>query len=329
MKALWTGYRSGLAHHIQHYLCVKRALGCKFDNEDRMLRLFDRWLSEHRLGSLEAITGVCINEFLASRHRDNPRSYNHLLGVVRRLFEWLIDQQVITVSPLQNNPRRETARQQIFLFDPPMIRRLLEEARRLPDNPRSRLRGPSYEMIFAALAGLGLRIGEVARLQCGDVDLDRDVLLIRDSKFGKSRLVPFGSRLSQRFYDYLALRERHGYLVAGSAPLFSWDGKRAISTNTIRNVFREHLAPNLALDIPIGTSKPRVHCLRHSFAVRTLLRWYRDGQNPAARLHHLSTIMGHVNPKSTAVYLTITSELLQEANHRFEAFAPTLREVRS
>lgn len=329
MRTLWIGYRSVLAHHIQHYLAAKRALGCKFDNEDRTLRLLDHWLFKQQIGSFEAITEACINTFLASRPRDNPRSYNNLLSVVRRLFEWLIDQQVIVTSPLQADQRRETARQQPFLFDPSVIRWLLEEARRLPDNSRSLLRGPSYEMIFAVLAGLGLRIGEVARLQCGDVDLNRDVLLIRDSKFGKSRLVPFGSRLSQRFRDYMVLRESHGYTMAESTPLFSWDGKRAISTNTIRNVFRDHLVPSLALEIPTGIGKPRVHCLRHSFAVRTLLRWYRNGQNPADRLHHLSTIMGHVNPNSTAVYLTITSELFQEANRRFEAFAPTRKEMMS
>jgi integrase len=322
MRTRWTGYRSVLAAHIEQYLAAKRALGCKFASEDRTLRLLDRWLVEHRLDSLGAITGAHLDTFLASRHRDNPRSYNHLLGVVRRLFEWLIDQQVLVTSPLQADARRETARPQPFLFDPPVIRRLLEEARQLPDNPRSRLRGPAYETIFALLAGLGLRIGEVARLQCGDADLDRDVLLIRDSKFGKSRLVPFGLRLHRRLLDYLSLRERHGFPVAGRAPLFSWNGKSPIATNSIRNTFRDDLVPRLALDVPAGSIGPRVHGLRHSFAVRTLLRWYRDGQNPAARLHHLSTFLGHVNPASTAVYLTITSELLQEASHRFEAFAP-------
>jgi site-specific recombinase XerD len=329
MSTLWTGYRSVLAHHIEHYLAAKRALGCKFASEDRTLRLLDQWLVEQQLESLDAITGTHLDAFLASRHRTNARSYNNLLSVVRRLFEWLVDQQVIATSPLQADPRRETARSQPFLFDPPAIRRLLEEAGRLPDNPRSRLRGPSYEMIFALIATLGLRISEAARLQCGDVDLDRDVLQVRDTKFGKSRLVPFGVRLAGRLRTYLALREHHGYPVAASAPLFSWNGKSAISTNSIRNTFRDHLVPRLALDVPAGSTGPRVHGLRHSFAVRTLLRWYREGQNPTTRLHHLSTFMGHVNPNATAVYLTITSDLLQEANQRFEAFAPTRTEVTS
>jgi integrase len=89
------------------------------------------------------------------------------------------------------------------------------------------------------------------------------------------------------------------------------------------------LLPRLSLDVPPGSMGPRVHGLRHSFAVRTLLRWYRDGQSPAARLHYLSTFMGHVNPSATAVYLTITSDLLQEANQRFEAFVSPGGEVRS
>ena len=86
--------------------------------------------------------------------------------------------------------------------------------------------------------------------------------------------------------------------------------------------------PRLGLTIPVGTRHPCVHSLRHSFAVGTLLRWYRTGQDPAARLHHLSTFLGHVSPDTTAVYLTITSELLAEANRRFEALAvPLIGEV--
>ncbi|HRX75180.1 MAG TPA: tyrosine-type recombinase/integrase [Hyphomonas sp.] len=328
MKAAWTGFHSPLADPIERYLATKRALGCKFDAEERTLRLLDRFLVEQQVSNLEAITGACLDHFLQSRRRDNPRSHNHLLSVVRRLFEWLVSQQVLPASPLQADPWRETSHSLPFLFEPPVIRRLLEEAGQLPDNPHSRLRGPTYETLFALLAGLGLRVGEVARLDCGDVDLERDVLLIRNSKFGKSRLVPFGPRLSRRLHGYLALREQEGWPVAGSAPLFSWDGKRAIATQTIRNVFHEDLLPRLALEAPAGTAKPRVHGLRHSFAVRTLLRWYREGLDPAARLHYLSTFLGHVNPQSTAVYLTMTSDLLAEANRRFEALAPTPPEAR-
>jgi integrase len=101
---------------------------------------------------------------------------------------------------------------------------------------------------------------------------------------------------------------------------------RGVNPVTISQVFHA-LVPRLDLHVPPGTSSPRTHDLRHTFAVCTLLRWYRAGLNPAARLLSLSTFMGHVDPASTAVHLTFTQELLQEANRRFERYArPALEE---
>jgi site-specific recombinase XerD len=322
VKAAWGGFHSPLAGEIERYLAAKRAVGCKFASEDRTLRLLDRYLAEQGVESAHAITGACLEDFLTSRARANARGFNHLLGVVRRLFDWLVDQQVLVESPLRVRPRREGSRRQPFLFDTDGIRRLLAAAGRLPDNSRAPMRGPTYETLFALLAGLGLRIGEVARLQCGDVDLEREALQIRDTKFGKSRLVPFGPKLSTRLRAYLALREGSCMPCRGAAPLFSWNGRVPLSTNSIRNTFRDDLLPQLALTVPAGVFGPHVHGLRHSFAVRTLLNWYRQGIAPATRLNHLSTFLGHVNPTSTAVYLTITSELFVQANQRFEVFAP-------
>jgi integrase len=111
--------------------------------------------------------------------------------------------------------------------------------------------------------------------------------------------------------------------------VFSFRRQRAVHPGTISQTFH-HLLPRLALALPAGTAPPRVHDLRHAFAVGTLLRWYRAGIAPADRLLQLSTFLGHVNPTSTAVYLTITADLLQEANQRFERWAaPTRPEVHS
>jgi site-specific recombinase XerD len=141
--------------------------------------------------------------------------------------------------------------------------------------------------------------------------------------------VPFGPRLAARLRTYAALREQRLGIPIPEAPFFTWNGRTTIVTNSIRNAFRDHLLPRLALEVPAGTRAPCVHGLRHSFAVRTLLRWYRDGVDPQARLNHLSTFLGHTGLHSTAVYLTITSELLEVANQRFEAFAcPSIQEAR-
>lgn len=322
--ALWSGFRSILAPQIEQYLRAKRAMGFKFACEDRQLRLLDRFLDSRGIECIEAIDGRCLQAFLDSRPRTTPRSCNALMGDVRRLFDWIVSQQILPASPLQAKAQPQTSRRLPFLFSPEAIKQLLVLARALPDNPRSLQRGITYEMIFALLAGLGLRVGEVARLRWGDVDLEREVLEIRNTKFGKDRLVPFGPKLAARLRGYRACREQRGYACTGIEHLFSWNGRTPISTNSIRNTFRDDLLPQLDLDVPLGVFGPHVHGLRHSFAVRTLLGWYRQGIAPADRLHHLSPFLGHVNPNSTAVYLTITSELLDVANQRFESFAPML-----
>jgi integrase len=190
----------------------------------------------------------------------------------------------------------------------------------LPDTRSTRLRGLTYRMVFAVLYGLGLRVGEVARLRIGDIDRDRRLLVVRETKFGKSRLVPFGPVMGERLEHYLARRREGGGGSTDQDALFSVQANNQLGRSTIGRAFRD-LLPLLNLDIPDGHALPRVHDLRHSFAVGTLLRWYREGLDPAQRLLHLSTFLGHVNPESTAIYLTITDALLQEAGARFERYA--------
>jgi site-specific recombinase XerD len=327
MRPRWKGFHGPIAAPIQRYLAQKRALGCRFRTEERALRLFDRFLSERRISAIDEIAPALLEAFLASRPRTRPRSYNHLLCVVRRLFDWLVAQGDLACSPVRTRPRRETAQRIPFLFNAEQARRLLAAAVRLPDTANARLRGHTYRTIFALLYGLGLRVGEVSRLCARDVDRDRQLLIIRDTKFAKSRLVPFGPRIGQLLEDYFARRvARYGPLSA-EALLFSFDGSKAISPTAICATFHR-LLDQLELSLPPGASTPRVHDLRHSFAVGTLLRWYREGIDPSTRLVHLSTFLGHADPASTAVYLTITPELLAHASWRFERFAgEKLREV--
>lgn len=316
-----------IAAAIERFLIHKRALGCRFDTEEKALRLLDRFLIEQGLQVIDEISPEMLETFLASRPRARPRSYNHLLCTVRRLFDWLVAQGDLPCSPVRTRPRRETAQRLPFLFNAELARRLLEAAARLPDRSHAPLRGQTYRAMFALLYGLGLRVGEVSRLRVGDVDLDRQLLIIRDTKFSKSRLVPFGPRIGQLLNDYLAGRTQRCGSLSADTLVFSFDGNKPISATSIGQTLH-HLFDELGLRIPPGASRPRVHDLRHSFAVGTLLRWYREGIDPASRLLHLSTFLGHADPASTAVYLTITPELLAQASRRFERFAgEKLREV--
>ncbi len=315
-----------LASVVGQFLTARRALGRKYHGEESELRLLIRFADERRVCRLDQLTSALLDEFFASRPRSRPRSFNHLLGVVACFLDWAVAQELLSASPLRTRRRRATSVRVPFLFDAAQARQLLDAAAALPDNSRAAQRGPTYRTIFALCYGLGLRAGEVCGLHLGDVELERNLLVVVGGKFGKSRLVPHGPRIAELVGEQVERRHANG-VSATSAPLFSFDGRRCVHPGTASQVFH-HLVTSLELPIPEGVSPPRLHDLRHSFAVGCLLRWYREGLDPASRLHQLSTFMGHVDPVSTAVYLTITPALLEEANRRFEAFAlPALEGV--
>jgi site-specific recombinase XerD len=311
--------QSVLAEPILRFVEYKRALNRKYRPEEVALRLLDRYLCEQGIEEVESIDGVLIERFLQSRPRTRPRSYNHLLGVLRHFFDWTVRQGFVERNPVSAQRRRDTGQRIPYLFDLSEAKRLLEVAGALPDRSRAPHRALVYETIFALMYGLGLRVGEVCRLKLGDVDFTRDTLFIRDTKFSKSRIVPMGPKLTQRLRRYM--EERHGETCEATLPLFSFTRRGCIREETVSQTFHR-LVPRLDLRLAPGVASPRLHDLRHSFAVGTLLRWYREGIDPNCRLIHLSTFLGHVDPTSTAVYLTITEKLLREADRRFRAFAP-------
>jgi integrase len=300
---------------VGRFIAHKRALGRKYNSAETELRLLVRFCADRSVVGIGELTPALLDEFLASRPRSRPKGFNHLLGVVRCMLDWAVAQQLIDASPLRARRRRVTSQPIPFIFDPEQVRRLLRTAGALPDRSHAPQRGATYRTILALCYGLGLRVGEACGLRVGDVDVQRRLLVVRGGKFGKSRLVPHGPRIGEQ----LDRRRRAGELD-DQAPLFTFDGQRTVYPHCASRTFHQ-LVLKLDLPVPAGVSPPRLHCLRHSFAVGCLLRWYRDGIDPAARLHQLSTFMGHVDPSSTQVYLTITPALLEEANRRFEAFA--------
>jgi len=312
-------FHSSLAGPLAAFVRYKQALNRKYKTEAMALRLLDRYLSEHNVEGWRSIDTALVEEFLASRPRLQPRSYNDMLGVLHLFFGWAVTQRFIQVNPETGIPRRATTKRIPYILGLAEVRRLLSLALALPDNCGTVGRGLVYETIFALLYGLGLRVGEVIRLTVGDVDLARDILFIRHTKFNKDRMVPMGPRLATRFRSYLEQINRR--MEQPEVPVFSLMRGHPIHPATISGVFHR-LVPKLQLHLPPGVAAPRLHDLRHAFAVSTLLRWYREGINPNCRLMHLAVFMGHVDPNATAVYLTITDDLLREADQRFRALAP-------
>jgi integrase len=308
-----------LATAVADFLAHKRALGRKYQTEEATLHLLLAFADQRGVSDLPGLTACLLEEFVASRPRPRARSFNHLVGVLGCFLDWAVTQQRLDASPWHRTRRRETAQRLPFLFDITQARRLLEAAAALPDNPRATGRGRTYHAIFVLCYGLGLRAAEACGLRLDDVDIDRQLLVVRGGKFGKSRLVPHGPRIGQLLTDQLERRRVEG-APEHDAPLFTFDGRRSVHPGTASQTFHR-LVLDLAFPVPDGVTPAHLHSLRHSFAVGCLLRWYREGLDPSTRLYQLSTFMGHVDPTSTAVYLTITPQLLAEANRRFEAFA--------
>ncbi len=140
---------------VARFLAHKRAVGRKYASEQNELRLLVRFAGEHRVDSLAGLTPALLEDFLASRPRSRPRSFNHLLGVVRCLLDWAVSHELLDASPLQARPRRVTSARVPFLFDASQARRLLDAAAALHDNPRARGRGPTYRAIFTPSSRTG------------------------------------------------------------------------------------------------------------------------------------------------------------------------------
>jgi integrase len=325
MKKTRTGFKSFLGPDIEQFIAHKRSLARRFDVEEKTLGLLDDYLVQHRVYALTEVDPTLIDAFLLSRPRSRPRSYNHLRCTVSRLFAYLVSRDKLSQTPMRSPARRSRYERTPFIFDLADARRLLAAARALSDQGGTTDRGETYYVLFAILYALGLRVGEVCRLRVEDVDFDRRLFVIRETKFYKTRLVPFGPKLEDLVASHLHRRQMGtAYSSSTDQPLFSLRGGRPINPCTVSQTFH-HLIPRLRLTIPPGASPPRLHDLRHSCAVGTLTRWYRDGLDPQARLHTLATFLGHVDINSTAVYLTTTPALLDLANQRFAAFAAATR----
>ena len=181
-----------VASAVERFIAHKRAHGRTYHSEARELALLVRFAAGHDVSCLGGLTPALLEDFLASRPRPHPRSFNHLLGVVRCLLDWAVAWQLLEASPLQARRHRVTEQRIPFLFDPAQARQLLDAAAALADGPRAPARGPTYHAIFALCYGLGLRAGEACSLRLGDVDAGRSLLIVRGGKFGKHRLVPHG-----------------------------------------------------------------------------------------------------------------------------------------
>ena len=213
-----------------------------------------------------------------------------------------------------------------YLYSQAEISRVLQAARNHPASHKfpgpwwPRWRGWSWYCFFGLLAVTGMRVGEVRNLRDDDIDWKEIVLMIRQAKFGKSRLVPVHRSVLRALRTHIKRRDQ---FFARSQPrvavqrLFVTSRGTPLITTTVDKFFRD-LSRQIGLRGPNDRRGPRLHDFRHRFAIETLLRWYRDGEQPERLLPVLSTYLGHTRVTGTYWYLRSTPELMAAASDRLE-----------
>lgn len=307
-------FRSPVADALNRFLDGKRAAGYRYRDEARALGVLDRFLVQTLPPEDPVITMAIVRAFVARRGDESETTREHRLSLMRELCRFLALEQPRTALP---GPRFLGIHRRAFVarvLTHAEGRRFLDACERLRSRHGSPLRGPVLGSALVVLYLTGLRAGEILRLTHADVDLAAGVLRVRDTKFGKSRLVPIAADVTARL-QRVADRVGEG---GPDAPFFPARSGRTYSITALREAFHQVIAD---ADIPqrVGGRSLRLHDLRHSFAVLRLTLWYRQHVNLQALLPALATYMGHVGLTSTQRYLQLTEDVLDEIIRRHDA----------
>jgi integrase len=312
-----------LEEAVEDYLRLRRGLGFKLDRLEGQLRQFLSFLSVRRVSR---ITTQLALEFATEAPELCPGTMAMRLAAVRCFARYHAVNNPATEVPPNNLLPRRTRGARPYIYSESEIVRLLAAARRdqTPSRPQDRrwqrYNGWSWHCLFALLIATGMRVSEVCNLRTEDIDWEEGVLTICNTKFGKSRLVPLHETMLQALRTHV--KQRDAFLAqfqpgALGQCLFVTSRGTPIQGSHVREKFLR-ISRQIGLRGPNDRHRPRLHDLRHRFAVQTLIRWYRMGENVDALLPVLSTYLGHIDVGSTYWYLRCTPELMDAARTRLE-----------
>jgi integrase/recombinase XerD len=313
-------FASALGPLMREHVALMRSLGRRYVTTERMLRRFDRFL-QGRPDLIDKPLAVLVGAWqqagTGARHAFDAQQCGRMLSKAHARLD-----PSAAIIPLDRQLSRQVRAQQRrpYIYTEKEVAKLLATARSFP-SPRSPLRPFSlYTMLVLAYC-VGLRLGEIVNLTMSDVNLQEGTIEIRESKFFKSRRLPFAPSIVSALQAYLEEREKVGAPTAALAGLF-WNQQtnQRYSSKTASELLVQVLRLS-GIKPAHGRVGPRIHDLRHAMVCNRMLAWYKQGINPQSRLAHVATFLGHKDINSTLVYLTITPELLQLASERFRQHA--------
>jgi len=304
-----------LRHLVEEYLAVRRGLG--FDLETPRWLLLDFARYADRIGHKGPVTiDLAVQWALSSRSSD-PAQAARRLATVRQFARHRAVFDPATEIPPAGHLGRLPRRKQPHIYSDAEFAALLRQTSLL--RPRHGLRPRTYVAFFSLLVSTGLRLSEARRLTTRDVDLANGILTVREGKFRKSRLVPLHPSARKALTRYAAYRDARRD-VPRSGCFFRTDRAPALKRAAVEKTF-SRLRDRLGWTAQGRARRPRIHDMRHTFAVRRLLRWYEDGADVDRKLLALATYLGHAKVTDTYWYLSAIPELMAITSQRFERFA--------
>jgi site-specific recombinase XerD len=304
---------------IEQYVGYRKALGERCVTNGSVLRAFGR-----KIGTSAEVGDVQVDHVSAFLAGQGPLTstwhvkHCALVG----FYGYAVSRGYASSAPLPAMVPKRPPPFVPYIYSHDELHRLLAATDTYQRN-RSCLEPVTVRNIVLLLYGAGLRLREALALNRADVDLDESLLTVRRTKFFKTRFVPLGPQLRQAMLRYADRHRGVSDSASGedSAPFFTTRKGNRVNADTIEGIFRR-VCEHAKLRRSDGARyQPRLHDLRHAFAVHQLTAWYRRGLDVQKLLPLLSVYMGHVHLAATQIYLSMTPELLHEANSRFERYA--------
>lgn len=298
---------------VDIYVLRRQAMGQKFEGPTATLHAFSRVYGN---SPLQGITPSDVKQFL-DVPQTGPAAWRRKYGVLRGFFTYWRCRGKLDAVPLPPPVPRYTPTFVPYIYSRKELRLLLDAVPRCQRRVACRTSAITLRTLLLFLYGTGMRVGEALRLRLADVDLGYGVITIRETKFYKSRLVPLGSNVVKVLREYLATPGRWNQHYRH---LFQTRQHKRLGHSSLDANFRRLCMLAGVSRSDASSRQPRLHDLRHSFAVHRLTEWYRTGADVQVLLPALSTYLGHADLHSTQCYLTMTPELLTEANRRFQDY---------
>lgn len=311
-------FTSWLAPYLRAFVALKRAGGFDYQAEEGMLLRFDRHVRRRVKPPLSRSDLVA---FMETKEHLAPRSRDNVVSAIWPALEYARRHgaRVLDLPPRPPRPVAYLRQRQPRILDDAELGALLSAAARL--TPTDSYRPVTTATLIRLLWTTGLRIGEALALDVGDIDVRDHLLTVRAGKFGKSRVLPLRESTIAALATYVDHPLRRAR-TSTCAPLFVSQRGRRLCHCSFVGTFAQAWAMT-----SIAGPRPRVHDLRHAFAVRRVAAWYAECHDVSAKLPALSTYLGHVSVENTRLYLVANGALLQAARARFERETAALDQV--